>query len=126
MKKILAIALLCFIPKLAPAQEKESFTVSPEYAKLLKNCCAMKKESTQEKMFGNLRSSREEFASKLLKKRKLRLHATNTLHYKEEWSFRAKRSYDGYFVGIGYESNRDPIKLLFEPIVSSFFNPVSH
>lgn len=124
MKKVLAVTLLCLIPKLVSAQEKESFTVSPEYAKLLENCCMIKKEHPQAKMFGNLRTSRDEFASKLLKKRKLRLHATNTLHYKEEWSFRAKRSYDGYFMGIGYESNRDPIKLLFEPIVSSFFTPV--
>ena len=126
--KNLIIAILVFLfPCAAFAQEKENlYFVSPEYAKILENCCTTKKEEKEAPLLGEIKTSSDELISRILKKRKLRLYATNTLHYKEEWSFKVRRSHDNYFFGIGYETNRDPITLLFDPLFTPFASPHHH
>ncbi len=90
-------------------------SLSREEKRILENCCLTKKEEKVDLFFGNIKTSNEQVLTEIFKRRKWQFLATKTANIREGWSLRTKRKDGGYYIAVTWESNRDPIKFLFEP-----------
>ncbi|MDQ5962561.1 MAG: hypothetical protein QG653_368 [Patescibacteria group bacterium] len=89
--------------------------LSREEKRILENCCLARKEESKGLLFSNIKTSDERFLTEVFKRRKWQFLAIKTATYREGWSLRTKRKDGGYYIAVSWESNRDPIKFLFEP-----------